>query len=246
MPMETSPSKLRSLATTLRQEADQLDDAAATLESALAVISTRTNAGQIAESTIGTGLTPTPAVSVPQPGGKTFRIPWGKQAAALDPEFIAGLQWSYEQIGLEPDKAVTVMKFESNLDPAARNPKSSASGLIQFMSATAVQLGTTIENVRAMGAMEQLGLAHRYWKQFKTKWEGTTLCDYYLAVLYPKAMGLPHDAKVFVKGTDTYAVNAGLDTNKDGYVSKAEICARMEALYEEGLKPGNYLDVTFN
>lgn len=240
MPMETSPSKLRTLASTLRIEADQLDDAAATLESALGVVSTRTNAGQIAESTIGI----TPAAPLPASGSQTsqivFKIPWGKQADAVHAEFIDGLLWIFDEIKLSPELLVPCMKFESNLDPKARNPASSASGLIQFMSATATALGTTIEKIRAMGPMEQLGFVHKYFKNIKKDWSGASLCDVYLAILYPKAIGLSPDAQVFVKGSSTYTVNAGLDTNKDGYVTKREICARLEKLSLEGLEDGNY------
>lgn len=242
MPMSTSPSSLRLLATTLRQEADQLDDAAATLESALAVVSTRTNAGQIAESTIGTGLTPPITIPVSQPEPlMTFLVPWGKKAALLDPDFMDGLLWIYDEIKLSPALIVPCMQFESGLDPKARNPKSSASGLIQFMSATATQLGTTIEKIRAMGAMEQLGFVHKYFKAIRKDWSDATLCDVYLAILYPKAIGYAHDAPVFVKGNSTYAVNAGLDANKDGVVTKSEVCARLEKVALEGNTPDKTL-----
>lgn len=246
MPMETSPSKLRLLAGTLRVEADQLDAAAESLEAALSVMTSRTNAGMIAESTISTGLPSTALEDAKgnssHPNGQLYRIPWGKQAAELDDEFIEGLFWIEDQINLAPEFLVPCMKFESNLNPKARNPASSASGLIQFMSATAIQLGTTIEKIRAMSAMEQLGLVHRYFKAIKTDWSKATLCDVYLAILYPKAIGLPETAQVFIKGSSQYAVNAGLDTNHDGYVSKAEICSRLQKVAIEGAGP-NLLQV---
>jgi hypothetical protein len=230
--MQTSPSQLRELANTLRREADQLDDAAATLDSALPILSTRTNPGQIAESAIGTRPTESNPIGN-QP--REIVIPWGKKAAALDDGFIDGLFWIQDEIKLDPVLLVPCMHFESKLDPKARNPASSASGLIQFMSATAISLGTTIEKIRAMGPMEQLGFVHNYFKKIKRDWTGATLCDVYLAILWPKGIGLPESANIFVKGTQTYAVNAGLDKNKDGYVTKSEICARLYKEAQEGM-----------
>lgn len=171
-------------------------------------------------------------------------IPWGKQCLALHPQFIDGLFWIESEIGLKPEELVPCMKFESNIDPKARNPQSSASGLIQFMSATAVSLGTTIEAIRAMDAMQQLGMVYRYFKNQRSNWRGMTADDVYMAILWPKAVGKPMDYYVFSRGTSAYGVNKGLDKDHDGIVTKAEACAKVLALQKEGLKEENVLKIS--
>ena len=46
-----------------------------------------------------------------------------------------------EQIGAEPEWLAALIAFESNFDPRAAKPTSTAKGLIQFIDDTAVELG---------------------------------------------------------------------------------------------------------
>lgn len=236
--MTTSPDDLRATANQLRHEADELDDAAATLEHALQILDRHPSQSKLKSRNplkLGIGTPTLPVGSV--------IVPWGKQASEIDPEFMDGLRWIYEQIKLSPALLVPCMKFESNLDPKARNPHSSASGLIQFMSSTAIMLGTTIEKIRAMSAMEQLGLVYKYFHKFGDDLSHWTLCDCYLAILWPTGIGKPLNAPIFVRGKSTYRVNAGLDTDKDGVITKHEICAKLQGVSSEGLKNENMLSM---
>lgn len=183
-----------------------------------------------------------PDISIPPLMPAVSRIiPWG---ATVKRDFVDGVIWIEDQIGLRADLLMACMKFESNLNPQAKNPASSATGLIQFMDATAKRLGTTTAKLYAMDALTQLSYVYKYFKDYADRGHklGTwTLEDCYMAILWPSAIGKPLDYKVFVGGTSAFKVNAGLDLNKDGFVTKQEACARVVKLYSEGLKPGNVL-----
>lgn len=175
-------------------------------------------------------------------GGESKRpIPWGKQCAALHPDFLDGLLWIEEKIELRPEILIPCMKFESNINPKARNPKSTASGLIQFMGFTAKNLGTTIEKIRSLDAMGQLTYVYKYFANMRDDWSSMTTADVYMAILWPKAMGKPDDYKVWAAGTDEYKVNAGLDINRDGMVTKREAASKVLKLEAEGYEPENVL-----
>lgn len=172
-------------------------------------------------------------------------IPWGKEAhARYGMEFIDGVVWIESQLGLKVQYLMACMKFESGLNHKARNPQSSASGLIQFMAATATQLGTNIEAIRTMDVMTQLSYVYRYFMQFESrghdlsKWD---IADTYMAILWPAGIGKPMNHPIFAPNTAAYKVNKGLDSNKDGFVTKAEAAAKVIKLLNEGLQPGNVL-----
>ena len=55
----------------------------------------------------------------------------------------------------------------------------------------------------------------------------------YMAILLPKYVGQPDDAVLFSGGV-AYRQNAGLDTNRDGQVTKAEAAGKVAAKYNKG------------
>lgn len=171
-------------------------------------------------------------------GAKKRAIPWGLQCQALDPEFVDGLLWIESQIALAPEVLVPCMKFESNINPRARNPQSSASGLIQFMTGTAVALGTDIGAIRGMTAMQQLGYVFKYFKNQRDNWHGASASDVYMAILWPKAVGKDDDYVLWEGATEAYRVNAGLDRNKDRQVTKGEAASRVLELQKQGFEAG--------
>lgn len=127
-----------------------------------------------------------------------------------------------------------------------RNPVSTATGLIQFTSATATAMGTTTAKLAAMKTEDQLAYVHYYFAgKPGTKWKGIiaergpirSLDDCYMAILWPAAVGKPSEYKLWVKGTSQYAVNAGLDKNKDSVVTKAEAAAKVMEKLVKGLQP---------
>jgi hypothetical protein len=61
----------------------------------------------------------------------------------------------------------------------------------------------------------------------------------YMAILWPKAIGKPLDHVLWAKGAPAFAVNRGLDLDKNGVVTKREASAKVRLLYAEGMLPNN-------
>jgi hypothetical protein len=134
-----------------------------------------------------------------------------------------------DALGLDPDWISTVIAIESRWNPRAKNPNSSASGLIQFIESTARSLGTTTTAIRSMSTSEQLELVKRYFEPYARRIK--SVGDAWLAVFYPAALGKDDSHVVAAEGSQAYAVNANLDKNKDRAVTVREIKAVAERVY---------------
>jgi hypothetical protein len=93
------------------------------------------------------------------------------------------------KIGIPPEWLANVIYFESGGNPQARNTKSSATGLIQFISSTAASLGTSVDALYRMSGREQMAYVDRYFAPKAGKLGSQE--DVYMAVFYPKAVGNP-------------------------------------------------------
>ena len=125
------------------------------------------------------------------------------------------------QLGTDPAWLANVIQFESRWNPAARNRLSGASGLIQFMPATAKGLGTTTDAIRGMSAAQQLPLIARYFSRFAGRLH--TQEDVFMAVFYPVAVGQGPSYRFAARVT---ASNPGIFTAGD-YTRKALKVARI-------------------
>lgn len=197
--------------------------------------------GFVTVSPTDNGAGPAPQLGQKQESWR--RVCWGRKGLELHSQFLEGVLWIESELGINPDYLMACMMFESGLDPKARNPQSSASGLIQFMSQTAKELGTTIEKIREMDAMTQLSYVYKYFRRFGTELHNWDLGDVYMAILWPKAIGKPANYHLFTQGEAAYKVNAGLDANKDGFITKLEASARVLKLYYQGLNKENMAEV---
>lgn len=137
--------------------------------------------------------------------------------------FLAKVNDIAGRLGISADSLMFVMKTESNIDPAAVNPYSGATGLIQFMPATASGLGTSTGALRSMSNVQQLDYVYRYFKPFTGKLN--TVTDLYMATFFPKALGQPDN---FVMQTDTLTAakiagqNPIFDLDKNGQITAGE------------------------
>lgn len=120
-------------------------------------------------------------------------------------------------LGFHPSWLMIVMNNESGLDPKAKNPNSSATGLIQFMEETAKSLGTSTAELKAMSNVKQLDYVLKYLKPYSAK--VNTLADLYLAVFYPLSLYRTDD---FVFPEWAVRANKIFDINKDGVLTKRE------------------------
>lgn len=172
---------------------------------------------------------------MPDAATTTRPIAWG---AKVSPEFRAKVIAISADLGCNPDHLMAAMAFETGetFRPDIQNPRSKATGLIQFMRATAIGLGTTIEALAQMTALDQLDFVAKYFKPLRGRM--ATLEDVYMAILFPVAVGKPNTHALFAKGTREYEQNAGLDVDKDGTVTKAEAAHHVRLRLDKGLRPG--------
>lgn len=163
------------------------------------------------------------------------KILWG---ARVTTSFKAGVLWIEEKIKLNADNLMCCMAFETGqtFDPAKKNMAgSSGTGLIQFMRATAISLGTTVEELAKMTPERQLGFVYKYFKAFGSDFSKWTLEDTYMAILFPKAIGKPLEWEMPWKyGQLAYKQNSGLDLNKDHKITKREASAGVRKMAELG------------
>ena len=145
-----------------------------------------------------------------------------------DPAFMLRLGRICARIGI-PDcrMLLAVFEFESGSNPQCVNGIG-ATGLIQFMPATARSLGTTTADLLQMSGLEQLEYVEKYLMPFRGKLH--TLSDLYMAVLWPAAVGKPEDYVLWIKGEPAYRVNP-MDWNADGSITKAEASRRVSEIY---------------
>ena len=120
---------------------------------------------------------------------------------------------------------LAVMKSESNIDPKAVNPYARATGLIQFMPATANGLGTSVEALAQMSAITQLEWVYKYYLPYKQFLKTPT--DLYVMTFYPYAMGKPDNYVFGSEQGNAFAQlvkqqNAIFDLNGDGLVTLGE------------------------
>lgn len=155
-------------------------------------------------------------------------------SAKVSQTFVERVLWICDDLGVEPDHLMACMAFESGESFKAnkRNPVSSATGLIQFMSATAKGLGTTTAALAAMTAEDQLKYVYKYFLPFKGRLK--SLEDVYMAILMPVAVGKPLDYNLFSASRAQYLANKGLDKNRDGKVTKAEAAAKVREKLDRG------------
>ncbi len=142
-----------------------------------------------------------------------------------NPGFLERLTEISDKIGCSNAALLKIIGMECRFNPQAVNPQTGASGLIQFMPKTARDLGTTVEKIRGMGAMEQLDLVEAYFRRSFGKIH--TYAELYLAVFYPLARSKGND---FVLGSQVSPAkvaqirnqNSGMDKDHKGYITKAD------------------------
>lgn len=179
-----------------------------------------------------------------RPGYEEYDFAWSSK---FTPEFRESIRWTANAIEL-PDAdnegasaLASCMAFETGetFRPDIKNPGSSATGLIQFMEATAKGMGTTTAALAKMTQVEQMNYVYRYFKPYTGKLKN--LADIYMAILWPAGIGKPLDHVLWSRGSSAYAANKGLDLDNSGTITKAEAYACVKAKYDKGMLLQNRL-----
>lgn len=167
-----------------------------------------------------------------------MKLAWGSK---VDEEFRQKVISICKELGWPPDPhaswLMSCMAFETGetFSPSIRNAAGSgATGLIQFMPFTAHSLGTSSSKLAVMTAVQQLDYVKLYFKPYARRIH--SLSDMYMGILMPAYVGRADDSVLFVSPNISYRQNAGLDSNKDGYVTKHEACRKVLDKYQKGLR----------
>lgn len=168
-----------------------------------------------------------------------LRMAWGSK---VSPVFKERIQWVADTLGCDVNHLMACMAWESGETFRAdiKNAAGSgATGLIQFMPATARGLGTTTAALAAMTPEDQIRYVYEYFKPYKGRLNN--LGDIYMAILWPKGVGKPDGYVLFDKAKSpiTFRQNAGLDVNKNGQVTRAECLVKVNQKLAKGLRPEN-------
>lgn len=183
--------------------------------------------------------TPTPATPTQASDYGTRQIAWG---AKVSPTFRDRVRWIGETLNVDPNYLMACMAWETG-EKFTANVKnmagSGATGLIQFMPSTAVALGTSTAKLAKMTAEDQLNYVYKYFRPYSGRLRN--LGDVYMAILWPKAVGQSDDYVLWdkQKSPTTFRQNAGLDTNKNGKVTRAECVQKIQDKLTKGLLPKN-------
>lgn len=172
------------------------------------------------------------ANSAPLPGAmSTGALAWG---ARVSQEFRVRVREIGTNLNVDPSWLMAVMGFETGytFSPSIKNPGSSATGLIQFVSSTAKSLGTSTTQLARMTAVRQLDYVEKYFNQYKGRINN--LGDCYMAVFWPAGIGKPDTYVIATSPSSVYNANAGLDANRDGKITRGEAVARVNDSLRRG------------
>ena len=178
-------------------------------------------------------------ITAPEAG----RIAWGSKVSN---EFKVRILEIAKALLMPPngvDWLMSCMAFESGrtFSSSIKNKITGATGLIQFMPATAAAMDTTTDELATMTPLRQLDYVERYFLPYKGRLN--SIEDVYMAILWPAAIGQQAEFPLWVKDlkhSKAYIQNAGLDRNKDGLVTKQEAASKVKELLIEGLKIPNF------
>lgn len=143
-------------------------------------------------------------------------------------QFADGVKALGRYFNVNPNWFMALFNSETGgtFRPDIRNfAGSGAVGLIQFMPATARDLGTTTQYLGSLSNVEQLAWVKEYVEYAMKIAKVDKIRDYddlYLLIFYPIAVGKPDDYVIGKPGSQVYIQNAGIDVNTDGKITVAD------------------------
>ena len=151
-----------------------------------------------------------------------------KPNVKLDQAFLNRVKQIAQKINCDYKDLLAVMNAESGLRSDIQNKNGGASGLIQFIPATAKALGTTTNALKNMSALQQLDYVEKFYlnniKTFGMTGKRLSAGDLYTLTFMPAKI----NSEVLCQaGSKEYAANKGLDANKDGKITKTELGNRV-------------------
>lgn len=160
------------------------------------------------------------------------KLIWG---AKVSQEFRAKVRDIARRQNIQANWLMAVMAFETGNTflPYEKNKAGSgATGLIQFLPSTAKSLGTTTTKLARMTAVEQLDWVEKYFAQYQGRIHN--LGDTYMAVFAPVGLGKPDSFTLYTSPSAAYNQNAGLDTQRKGYITRGDCLVFVNAAFKQG------------
>jgi hypothetical protein len=174
-----------------------------------------------------------------------MKLAWGSK---VDADFRARIRlicFNFKWPAHFASWLMACIAFETGetFSPSIKNAAGSgATGLIQFMPKTARGLGTSDVKLERMTAVEQLDYVEAYFKPYARRIR--TLSDMYMAILAPAHIGKPDDEVLYNTGL-AYKLNAPLDIDQDGAITKEEAAGFVSIKLKKGLRDPYGLDVNW-
>lgn len=133
--------------------------------------------------------------------------------AALEYQDRAALQEISNRLGIPAQWVDRLIQFESAWNPAAKNPYSSARGLIQIIDTSAQEIGfkNSLDAITKNPTIEQQ-LKNIVYPYLSKKRPIKSKQELYMAVFYPAAKSWPLDKEF---PANVQAVNPGIKTVRD-------------------------------
>ena len=121
-----------------------------------------------------------------------------------DPEFIASVEALAEKRGISTSEIYKVIQGESGFKPTAQN-KSGATGLFQFMPATAKELGYSTRDIMKMSPVQQVELYDKY----LDRWSYSSKNRLGIMQAAPAFANREPEAVIYTKGSKAWDQNPG-------------------------------------
>ena len=178
-------------------------------------------------------------------GPRDERIDQIAEYYGIDPSWAAETVRTAKNLGMDPWWLAAVISFESQWVPNIKNPRSSATGLIQFVEPTARRLGTTTAQIAEMTVRQQFRLIGEYFgPSFSGRSSYPTLQSVAMQVFYPAARAWPRE-RAFPFDADTAEANRGIVT-VDDYMRRVEQRLPTSMRPTSPERVGDPIDVSFS
>lgn len=158
-----------------------------------------------------------------------------------EPFYDALATWDRDP-GVDPGDALAVFVHESGMDPRAQNPKSRATGLMQWLPKHAP---IPVEQLREAGHVRQLGFA-RDWFRSVIRGMGRPFRspgEVYAVVFAPGRLTPDANENTVIfsaKDGNLYSWNLTLDADRDGVIRMSDLTARVAEIKSRPLYAAHF------
>lgn len=181
------------------------------------------------------------------------------RSKAFTPEKAASIARVAKNIGVNPDDLAAVISFETGgtFSPSKRNPNSSATGLIQFMSGSGgtkgKYYGMTRDQFGSLSFDEQMKYVEKYFLERSSRFRAGNEAKNTTGDVYGAVTGYGYK-----KGSREYELNKVWDSNKNGIIEKGEMVQNPSfrahqrqyfdmsnvAAVQQSTRQGDFIDLT--